>query len=488
MYSKNGPEFLSDRETQNLLNEITGVRDKAIVTLLLNTGLRLSEIYLLNINSIDLTNRILHVNGTYKRDIPINDLAYKALTNWSHERIDNTSEALFITLHGKTQRTSARNIDKLIRKYSSAAGIEKNVNTLILRNTFAINLFEKEPSIDAASRILGVSDPEAIRRYIKAAQNKKEGIRETIEIGMRDKRPRIVKRIAKLFMRAPKEAHVLEPATINEEEITVGRDKVISEIKENIAKDVSTLIVGPAGIGKTHILKLIAKERDYIYVDSPTPTKQFILKLCERYCPDWAQRLPLRGRSSAKEIAELLFSVLKTKEKKEILIIDNMNNARVTDIETLLQFFDIFTIISSADETPNRLKEIWWKFRKMDLLPLSTQESKELIRHLTKGLNIVNYALLETKILTTASGFPLSIVEMVRQIHHLDIVKDDDVRTIYHEAGIRYQDSSSIVLIIWTLATSSRFMTLGSQSVEGYILALAGMAALTGAIRFLRGR
>jgi len=489
MDEQNGLEYLTETETKALVKEINSPRDLAMILLFLDTGIRLTELLELNIDSIDYDKKLLHITGSRKRDIPINGELFEALTAWSRERIDNPSEALFVTSKGEPKRISPRAIDKIIRKYAFDAGINKLINAHILRKTFAVRLMAKETSIDSASNILGVTDPKSIRRYIKAAHSEKESHIPVQDLEKLDTRPRIIRHITKFIQRKPKEAHVIKPQTVSDkEEITIGRNAVLSEIRENLSKELSTLLVGPPGIGKSHLLNVIAKETGALYLDSPTPIKQFLQKLCEKYCPDWSQRLPSKTRSSAKEIVELLSNTIKTKDKKDILIVDSLDNLKSSDVETILSLFDSFTILAAADETPTRLKELWWKFRRIDLPPLDREASKELIKHLTSGLTIADYELLETRILTISNGLPLAIVEMVGQVSHLPVVKKEDAREVYHEAGVRYRDWTAVIIVLWSIATSSRFINLGAQSIEGYILAVLGMAALVGGIRFLRTR
>jgi hypothetical protein len=261
------------------------------------------------------------------------------------------------------------------------------------------------------------------------------------------------------------------------------------------------MLAGDIGIGKTHLLNDIAKEGDlvlrsskseggYLYLSSPSPMKQFLQKLCEKYCPDWTERLPNKARSSAKEIVELINNVVKDKKQvsptKEVLVIDNLHKLRGSDIEVFLILLESFTVLAAADDTPTRLKQIWWKFRRIDLAPLGTEDSKALVKHYSKGLTIVDYNLLETKILSLAGGLPLAIVDMVNQVKGRSVVRNKDVRDIYHEAGVRFRDWSPSLLVVWAMIIIFRFVALGSHSFEGYILAGFGMAAIMTAIRFLR--
>ena len=162
---------------------------------------------------------------------------------------------------------------------------------------------------------------------------------------------------------------------------------------------------------------------------------------------------------------------MKEKDKKEILVIDNLDKLKISDLEVFLILLDNFIVIASADATSNKLKQIWWKFRRIDLPPLTTETEKELIKHLTSGLTITDYNLLEARILSLAGGLPLSIVEMVNQISGRPVVKKEDVRDLYHESGVRYRDWTLILVVLWGVAMISRFIALGTHSFELYILA-----------------
>lgn len=481
----NGLDYLTKNEISALLQAVTDPRDLAIIQLFLGAGLYLNELPELNIDSIDWEKKVLHIKGSRPREIPLNSELYEVLISWSRERIDNPSEALFITSKGKPGRLSSRAVDKLIRKYGADAGIQKKINAQSLRNTFAVRLFSSEVSIDNASSVLGIASPKALRRYIKAAQMEKEGKVPREELEKLDRRPKIVREITKLIQRKPKEAKVIKPVAVGEKgEVTIGRDSILAEIRENLSKGLSTILVGDLGIGKTHLLKVIAKESGYLYLDSPAPIKQFLQKVCEKYCPDWSERLPNKARSSAKEIVELLTNVIKGHEKKEILVVDDLDDLRISDLEVFCDLMDGFIVLAAAEETPDRLKQIWWKFRRIDLPPLTAEDSKELIKFLTSGLTITDYDLLETRILSFAGGLPLPMVEMVNQISGKPVIKNEDVRDLYHEAGIRYRDWSPILTILWSIAMISRLVALGTRSFEGTIIAGFGIIAITTTLRF----
>ncbi|OGC39220.1 hypothetical protein A2438_07555, partial [candidate division WOR-1 bacterium RIFOXYC2_FULL_46_14] len=318
------------------------------------------------------------------------------------------------------------------------------------------------------------------------AQMEKAGGVPREELLKLDRRPKIVKQITNLIQRKPKEARIIEPVPINKEDSTIGRDALLADIRQNLDKGLSTLLTGEIGMGKTHLLKLIAKEKGCLYLDSPTPIRQFLQKICEKYCPDWNKRLPQKNRSGVKEITELLTGVFAGCARKETLIIDNLDKLRLSDVGPILSLADYFVILAAADETKERLKQVWWKFKKIELPPLDSESEKALIKQLTAGMVIEDYNLLETHIISLAGGVPLAIVEMANQLSGHPKIKDTDVRELYHESGVRYRDWSSLLFVVWGAAMVFRFLALGVHSFENYILAGFSMAVIATATRILR--
>ncbi len=474
-------EYLNTNEIKALLNSIDDARDQAIVTLFLNTGIFLNELVGLKNDSINWDKKILAISGNRKREIPLNDQAFEALAHWSKERPDSREQSFFITTKGKVKGLSDRSVDHLIRKYADKAGIQRKVNAQILRNTFAVRLFSEEISTDKAIAILGISDPESIRRYIQAAKQPAPQP-EVKQVEHLDTRPILTKLVSKVFPTKPKPAkaviHVKGPIVPSPEEIVFGRQGTIDEIKSNLAKSQSVLLIGPLGIGKTHLLKHIPKVMgpNTIYISSPSPIKNMLTQICDKINADW--RKQIKARASTKEIADFVSKIRSKGPQAPILIIDNLHNLKVSDVDSLVLLLENFTVVSSAEVLTPRLKQIWWKFKQIELNPLSDGASRELIKYLTQNLSIGDYEMLESRILNMSNHLPLAIVDMAHQISHRPVVTREAIREVYHEAGTYYRDWTAVVVVLWGMMTMFRFVALGTHSFEGYILAGFGMAGL----------
>jgi hypothetical protein len=473
-------ERLSVNETNALLKAIDDTRDRAIVILFLNTGIFITELTSLKFDDVKWDKKILSVPGTRKREISLNDQVYDALAKWSKERPDKRTSALFVTTKGQVKDLSIRSVDHLIRKYAEQAGIKKRVNSQILRNTFAVRLFSEETAIDKASAILGISDSESINRYIQASKRPAEEVSHAKEIERIDTRHPLIKKISKMFPVKPKPAspviEVKGSMVPILDDVIFGRESVVAEIRSDIAKGQSVLLTGPIGIGKTHLLKYISTSlgRQALYISSPSPLKNMLTQILDKLDVEWKGKLP--ARASTRDIADYIAKIKGS--KPPVLIIDNMGGIKISDVDALLNLLANFTILAAADETKPKLKQIWWKFKQIELASLGEKPARELIKHLTQNLSISDYEMLETRLLTLSNGLPLAIVDMVGQLSHMPSVTKDAIRDVYHEAGVHYRDWTNVILFIYWIAVVFRFIALGTHSYESYFLAGFGVTLL----------
>jgi len=495
-------EYLNDTETKTLLRSVNDTRDRAIISLYLTTGIFVNELLDLSNEHTDFDQKVLTVPGNRNRQIPLNSQATEALAQWTQSRPTTPVPYLFITQKGTVKKMSVRAIDKLIAKYSKQANFKRKINAKILRNTFAVNLFRDEKiTLKAAGEILGISDYDSIKRYQQAAENPDQK-QPLPSLDHTDTRPALTKIIHNLLPTKPQKQYSQKTKTHapKSENTIYGRTTIIKEATNCLNKNQSVLLVGPLGIGKTHILKYITKpqplpqgsgEDDFsinglrplnpkiIYFESPSPLKDMLIKILNTIDPDWKTKLPSRAPTKS-----LLTHVTETtRPNLPILTIDNLNKLRTADLEPLLTLLANFTVLAATDELTSKLKQLWWKFHRVEVKPLPEEASKSLIKHLTQDLTVSDYQLLETQLLNQAGGIPLALVDMTKQLSYKNIVTRSDMRSLNHSAGTIYRDWSFALIALWGAIVASRFVALGMHSFEGYILAGLGTSVLV-VVRF----
>lgn len=152
---KRMPRYLTYEESISFLSNIDGkfqARDLAMFSLLLNCGLRLSELVGINFKNLNLEKRTLRVigKGNKERLVYLNDLCVESIQNYLEVRPDVTNkadaDALFISSHGR--RISNRMVEIIAKKYFEKAGLDYDLySPHKLRHT-AATLMYREGNVD----------------------------------------------------------------------------------------------------------------------------------------------------------------------------------------------------------------------------------------------------------------------------------------------------------------------------------------------------
>jgi site-specific recombinase XerD len=146
-------------------------RNRAIILLLLDTGIRATELCELKIHQLDLQNRRITVfgKGSKERTIPISHRTAQAIWRYlkTERQEDYISERLFTTLNGRPMDRDR--LLKSIRSIGKRAHIER-ANVHRFRHTFAINYLRNGGDPFSLQMSLGHSTMEMVKNYLALAQ------------------------------------------------------------------------------------------------------------------------------------------------------------------------------------------------------------------------------------------------------------------------------------------------------------------------------
>ena len=148
------------------------VRDKAIAELLYSSGLRLSEVCTLDVQDLELKERVCRVTGkgNKMRVVPVGKKAIQAIRDWLIHRKElknsksSSSEAMFLNNKGK--RISARSIQLRLEKLCAQRGLP-GINPHMLRHSFASHVLESSGDLRAVQEMLGHADIATTQIYTK---------------------------------------------------------------------------------------------------------------------------------------------------------------------------------------------------------------------------------------------------------------------------------------------------------------------------------
>lgn len=163
------PRILTQAEYQKLLQVCSqNPRDFAIITLLLQTGIRLSELTSLTISDIHIP-EIINIAGSHSRkgrSIPLNFKTCEALE--AHFLTRPASQANYVFLNRFGKPLGDRGVQKLVTRYFKLAGVT-GASVQSLRHTFAIHHLVKGTNIKTVREALGHKDTRTTELYIELA-------------------------------------------------------------------------------------------------------------------------------------------------------------------------------------------------------------------------------------------------------------------------------------------------------------------------------
>lgn len=160
---KHLPKNIDRDQIQLLLandsKEPIDIRDRAMIELFYSSGLRLSELQGLNLNSINLRVREVRVigKGNKERIVPLGRYASHAIQQWLKVRLLFTpkDDALFVSQLGN--RMSTRTIQMRLERWGIRQGLNSHLNPHKLRHSFATHMLEASSDLRAVQELLGHS-------------------------------------------------------------------------------------------------------------------------------------------------------------------------------------------------------------------------------------------------------------------------------------------------------------------------------------------
>lgn len=149
--------FLEKQELARLLIAPKKSRDRAIISVLFSTGLRVSELINLNRKDINIERGEFWIRGKGGKIRPVylSELAKEQLGYYLEKRKD-VSSPLFISQKSK-ERLSARAIQRIVQKAAIGAGISKQVTPHTLRHSFGTDLLRAGADLRSIQQLLGHS-------------------------------------------------------------------------------------------------------------------------------------------------------------------------------------------------------------------------------------------------------------------------------------------------------------------------------------------
>ena len=163
-------------EKQLKYHEKTKIRDLALLTLLLGTGIRVSECVGLDVQDVDFKNLAIKVRrkGGYEDVVYFGNEVYQALFNYVETRkhtipLSGHENALFLSMQNR--RITVRAVENLVKKYAKLVNGLKKITPHKLRSTYGTNLYQETGDIYLVADVLGHKDVNTTRKHYAAMQD-----------------------------------------------------------------------------------------------------------------------------------------------------------------------------------------------------------------------------------------------------------------------------------------------------------------------------
>ena len=157
-------------------HEKTKIRDVAILTLLLGTGIRVSECVGLDIHDVDFKNQAVKVRrkGGYEDVVYFGDEVNSSLLSYFEHRnhtipLEGHENALFLSMQNR--RITVRSVENLVKKYAQLVNGLKKITPHKLRSTYGTTLYQETGDIYLVADVLGHKDVNTTRKHYAAMKD-----------------------------------------------------------------------------------------------------------------------------------------------------------------------------------------------------------------------------------------------------------------------------------------------------------------------------
>ena len=181
----NDPTTFTER--QKNYNKNTKVRDNAMVTLFLGTGIRVSELVGLNVEDFDFSQNAFKVTRKGGNQTILyypNEVKY-AVEEWLSIRktlpIKEDEHALFLSLQNR--RICTRSVENVVKKFAKESTPLKKISPHKLRSTFGTNLYRETNDIYIVADVLGHKDVNTTKKHYAAiSEDMRKNVAKKVKI------------------------------------------------------------------------------------------------------------------------------------------------------------------------------------------------------------------------------------------------------------------------------------------------------------------
>ena len=182
------PEVLTATEQEAFLAQpnpryLSGQRNRTMLRLMLDTGLRLDEVSSLQWKDIDLNSGKVMVRqgkGAKDRSLWTGEANLAALVEWRERQAAECTGPILVVFSTKQGvKLNPAYVQRMVSRYAVNAGILKHITPHTLRHTFATDLYRETTNIRLTQKALGHSNLATTQIYTHIVDEELEGALKT---------------------------------------------------------------------------------------------------------------------------------------------------------------------------------------------------------------------------------------------------------------------------------------------------------------------
>jgi hypothetical protein len=474
-------DFCTLEEVELLLKSAKNIKHRTMILLLGDAGLRVTEARHLTWANFDFRARTLAVQSLKKkatkkprkpRIIPVSDRLLDALTDLlqKHPPAEKTG-FLFpsTTKPGEPiGRSSVNNmLSKIKHRNPEAGGTSGRLYPHKLRHTFATSLRANGAELEDIRDLLGHENLNTSLIYAHADTT-------ALRLKINASKPALSwrQKLGKFLFRVQKKR--LNWVDFDSTQL-IGREAEARRITELVNKDVSVLITGSIGIGKTHLIDSLTFEKPVLELADCKDFKKSLAGILlflfngdkEQASALFFKDLKEHGKliaqinkESTPSMCKILMSVCRPYEY--ILKIGEIDSITPGVVKALEVLKGHFTIVTTTRGVKAGNAGFIWNFERVQLAALSRANTLRLAHHFCQDLEPENGEYLRNKVWDTTEGNPRMIQELCARFRKEPVLDNDTVSEIagnYIGKHTREIDMSIMLLVIFGALSLLRYMS-----------------------------
>lgn len=474
-------DFCTIEEVGQLLKAAKNIRHKTMILLLGDAGLRVSEMRTLTWACFDFRARTLAVHSLKKRKtekarkprtVPLSERLLDSLTELLKAQPPEDKTAFLFPSTSKAGQPVGRSAvnNMLVKLKAENPGLGGSSGRLYphkLRHTFATSLRAQGAELADIRDLLGHESLNTSLIYAHADTT-------ALRLKINASRPALTwsQRLKTFLIRAPKRR--INWVDFDTKQL-IGREAEARQIAESVAKNISVLITGGIGVGKTQLLESMKFERPMLEMEDCKDFKKSLAGILlylfngdkEQAGALFFKDLKEHGKLIAqvnKETVPSMCKILLTicKPHEYILKIGEIDNITPGVVKALEMLKDHFTIVTTTRGVKSSNAGFIWNFERIQLGNLTRPNSLRLTHYFCQELEPESAEYLRNKVWDTSEGNPRMIQELCSRFRKEPVLDNDTVSDIcsnYIGKQTREIDMSIALLVVFGALSLLRYLS-----------------------------